>query len=111
MVTIDGKPLSMEVDTGAAVSLISEEVMRWQFPSAKLQPSTAILRTYTGQTKDVVGELLVNMQYRQQSPKKLNLVVAQGSDHVCLVEIGFVIFRWTGNILLVYPISQKMVPF
>ena len=61
VVTIHGQPFSMTVDTGAAVSLVSE--------GCNSPFSTAILRTYTGQTLDVVGELLVNVQYRQQSPK------------------------------------------
>ena len=59
VVTMDGQPISMEVDIGAAVSLISKEV-RSQFP---LQPSTATLHNYTRQSTDIVGELLVNIQY------------------------------------------------
>ena len=76
-VTINGQPLTMEVDTGAAVSLISEATVRSLFPRAKLQPSTAMLRTYTGEPMAVVGELSVDIQYKQQGPKKLSLVVVK----------------------------------
>lgn len=44
---INGTPLSMEIDTGAAVSIISEPTQRNLFPTATLQPARIKLRTYT----------------------------------------------------------------
>jgi hypothetical protein len=36
------------------------------------------LKTYTGESIQVVGELLVNVQYGQQEVKQLPLIVVQG---------------------------------
>ena len=46
---LEGKPLRMEVDTGAAVSLVSEETYRSLFPTVPLQSSMTKLRTYSGE--------------------------------------------------------------
>ena len=49
--TISGAQATMEVDTGATLSLISEETYRsmWPDQTPKLQPSSALLKTYTGE--------------------------------------------------------------
>ena len=44
---INGQPLVMEVDTVAAVSLISSDMQKKYWPSVTLKPSAAILTTYT----------------------------------------------------------------
>ena len=53
---INGTPLSMEIDIGAAVSIISEPTQRNLFPTVTLQPARIKLRTYTGETMPVLGE-------------------------------------------------------
>ena len=45
----------IKVDTGAAVSILYEEVMRAIFLKAKLQPVTLPLKTYTGNVTVVVS--------------------------------------------------------
>ena len=59
MVTLEVNqiPLSLEVDTGAAVSVISEQTYKATFPNRKLFKSDVLLRTYTGEAMSVVGEL------------------------------------------------------
>ena len=47
--TLDRVPDPMEVDTGAAVSLISEETQKHLFPKAKLQKPEVRLNTYTAE--------------------------------------------------------------
>ena len=37
---LDGKPLSMELDTGATVSLVSAKSFHQLFPGTELQPAT-----------------------------------------------------------------------
>lgn len=74
---VDKKPLRMEIDTGAAVSIISENLQKELFPDAVLHTSRMELKTYTGERMGVVGEWDVQVQYQQQS-KTLPLIVVTG---------------------------------
>ena len=75
---IENKQLRMEVDTGAAVSIISEQQQKELFPDAALHTSRLELKTYTGERMAVVGEWDVQVQYCQQS-KTLPLIVVTGN--------------------------------
>ena len=77
---IDGKSVSMEVDTGAAVSIMSGAMFAAYFPDKHLSPSTVTLKTYTGETMKVLGEVEVSMQYKQQPLQRLPLKV---TGHLC----------------------------
>ena len=72
-------PLKMEVDRGAAVSLISEATYKrlWKNPP-KLKPTTTRLRTYSGQQLVVLGTLVVNVEYETQQVAR-SLIVVKGS--------------------------------
>ena len=79
-VCVDNVELNMEVDTGASVSIISEETYSrlWsegQQPS--LQESAITLRTYSGEQLSIKGTLAVDVQYKDQKAS-LQLVVATG---------------------------------
>ena len=76
-VLIEGKALRMEIDTGAAVSIISDKQMKTLLPDAILQKSRVELKTYTGERITVMGELNVEVQYGQQS-KALPLLIVAG---------------------------------
>ena len=56
-VTIEGKDLDLkiDVDTGAAVFIISNSTRVKLFPHLKLHPSKVVLRTYTDEPIKVVG--------------------------------------------------------
>ena len=56
-VRVNSQDLTMELDTGAAVSVISEKTFNRLLPTAKLHPTSLLLRTYTGQPLTVVGQL------------------------------------------------------
>ena len=58
-VNVSGVPVSMEVDTGAAVSVMSQEQQQELFPAEQLQPTRFTLRTYSAERMEVVGELHV----------------------------------------------------
>ena len=75
---VNGKPLSMEVDTGAAVSIIFRKEQRRLFPEAPLRASQVRLRTYTGETMSVLGEMIVSVKYEDQLSKSLMLIVVNG---------------------------------
>ena len=74
---LDGKPVTMEVDTGAAVSLISEWTLKQVLPKAAIHNTTVVLRTYTSERIPVRGELQVMVQYGNQK-KRLTLYVTKG---------------------------------
>ena len=75
---INGKKLSMELDTGAEVSIILEKTRKEIFPEVKLRPSELKLKTYTNEPMKVTGTLKVKVQYEDQF-QKLVLVITPGN--------------------------------
>ena len=72
--------MEMEVDTGASVSIMSEEKFQ-QFQgstSVTLQPSKAKLFTYTGEAIGVLGSTEVTVEHNQQVAT-LPLIVTKGT--------------------------------
>lgn len=70
-VAIDGVPVNMELDTGAAVSVMSVSQFRSLFPRAHLRRTSLTLRTYTNEPVKPCGVAFVAVQYnaqRQQLP-------------------------------------------
>ena len=92
---INGKRLDMEVDTGAALSLISESKRRAIFPNEKLRPANLILKTYTNEPIEVMGTLNVRVQYEGQL-KKLVLVVIAGDGPSLLGRnwLNHIVLNW-----------------
>jgi len=80
-VSINNASLEMEVDTGASVSIISEETYNhlWsQADAPPLQESSVKLKTYSGEQIHVKGSTTVTVIYKEET-KQLPLVVANGS--------------------------------
>ena len=75
---LNHKKLTMELDTGAAISLISQETMHELFPGIQLKPCDIVLKTYTSQKILVLGKFDVNVTYEDQE-NVLTLVVIKGS--------------------------------
>ena len=63
-VTIKDKPLVMEADTGAAVSIISEGTRAKLFPHLKLHKSKVVVKTYTNEPIQVKGQLNGHVSYK-----------------------------------------------
>ena len=76
-VTIESQALEMELDTGADVSLISEETYNQRWKHIPLQESTTTLRSYSGDLIGVKGQMEVNVTYGDQH-RKLPLLVVKG---------------------------------
>ena len=74
---IQGKVLHMEVDTRAALSIISEQTKNRRFSNIPLKPPSVVLRTYTGETLSVLGEMVAKVEYKDQS-HDLTVVVVKG---------------------------------
>ena len=60
---VQGKQLTMELDTGAVVSLISTSTRDQLFSDVPLHSTSTVLTTYTGQRIAVVGRMEVGVQY------------------------------------------------
>ena len=79
-VSVDGVPMTMELDTGAAVSVISEHTYHstWPHDRPALQPSSTKLRTYSGEELEVIGNISVQVRYEDQQ-EELPLLVVRGT--------------------------------
>ena len=77
--SVNGRPLSMEVDTGAAVSVAPESAITALLQTTNLEPTTVVLRTYTGEQIPVRGVLPVSVGYGGKTYPHLKLLVVQGS--------------------------------
>ena len=57
------------MDTGADISIISEETRKVLFPNQKIYKSDLILKMYTGEPITIIGNLHVRVQYQDQFAK------------------------------------------
>ena len=76
--SIDGCSVRMEVDTGAAYTLISESLFQRLWPGRSLLPSSIRLTAYTKQPIIVLGCCNVNLHYEGQTGQLPLLVVKGG---------------------------------
>ena len=75
---VNNIPITMEVDTGSAISIISMADYRKLLPTVTLQPSKVKLQTYTGERVSPAGLLTVHVQYKEQSCTQKLYVVEGG---------------------------------
>ena len=75
---VNGACMTMELDTGASLTIISEQTYRktWPQDTPPLQPSSTKLCTYTGEELEVRGSLPVAVEYKDQRESLQLLVVA-----------------------------------
>ena len=77
---VNDKRVKMEVDTGAAVTIITEKVKDQLFPNTPLRKSSLRLKTYTGETMPVLGEMPATVTYGEQKCSlTLTVVAGRGS--------------------------------
>ncbi|VDH98121.1 Hypothetical predicted protein [Mytilus galloprovincialis] len=78
-VKLNNTEINMEIDTGASVSVISQETCKQVFGSDNsLEKSPCSLRTYTGEKIDVLGKRNVTVIYNSQSVD-LPITVVKGT--------------------------------
>ena len=70
---VEGKQLQMEIDTGASLSLISESTREKLWLNKRLLPTTAKLRTYSGQAVTLLLLKPLVWLHRQSLPLSLRL--------------------------------------
>ena len=95
-VCINKQKLVMEVDTGAALSLISEETYSSKFSNLKLKPTDVQLRTYSGELISVLGSLNVNVEHESQTAV-LPLLVVKGNGPSLLGRNWLYVIRLNWN--------------
>ena len=78
MLQVNDQPITMEVDTGAEVSVMSENAFLKVFPSVTLRKSSLQLKSYTNNPIPIIGEALVQVQYGNQSAQ-LPLIIVAGT--------------------------------
>ena len=74
--TVEGKQLLFEIDTGASFSLVSEATYHELWPNTPLHDTTIKLNTYTGTPLRVLGIMQATVSYNQQSATLPLLVIA-----------------------------------
>ncbi|KAJ8348953.1 hypothetical protein SKAU_G00275420 [Synaphobranchus kaupii] len=98
---LNGKPVRMEIDTGAAVSLVSYAVYKKTLKHLPLQPTSLILRTYTGESVPTEGVVNVTVKVNNQTAK-LPLYVVKGNFPSLLGR------SWLEEISLDWPAIRKI---
>ena len=93
----------MEVDTGASASIISKVMYH------KLWPSTANLRTYSGEKLRVQGMIEVEVKYEDQVTQ-LPLLVVEGSGPSLLGRDWLLKINLDWKSLNLYHIENVMMP-
>ena len=76
-VTVNDKEMNMELDTGAAVSVISASTYQRRFSETPLRTTSTVLSTYTGEVMALAGEIKVKVRYGEQNAQ-LPLYVVKG---------------------------------
>ena len=76
-IAIEDCPVVMEVDTGAALSIVSEATFKELWPDKSPSSSNVRLCSYSGEAIPVVGSMDVNINYKGQAAQ-LPLVVVKG---------------------------------
>ena len=68
---IDSVPISMELDTGASLSIMSAAIF------GLVQPTTRKLRTYTGEMSDIAGTVQVHVRHGANCVVDLPLMIEE----------------------------------
>ena len=92
---LDDCKITMETDTGASVSIMSEDTYRKIWPKKKLVESSVKLQTYSKEPSPVVGAQDVFVQYEGQSAT-LPLIVVKGNGPTLLGRnwLGVIRINW-----------------
>ena len=92
-VSVGGVQVSMELDTGASVSIVSEDLYKQYWPGRSLDSSTIKLQTYSKQPLVVVGSFNVPVEYGSQKAT-LPLVVVKGNGPM-LFGLEVIKLKWS----------------
>ena len=77
-VVINNQTVSMELDTGSAVTLVLEHTFKSKWPDTPLQVSNVKLCTNSNESLQVLGQIEAKIQYNKQIVE-LSLIVVEGN--------------------------------
>ena len=78
---LNGLAHTLELDTGAAVTIMSQGEYQQLFPGVPLTKPSTLLRTYSGEPHSVLGVINVEVHYKQQKESlKLTIISGKGSS-------------------------------
>ena len=77
-VTVNNHNILMEIDTGAALTIISETTHNTYFNHIPLEPSDIQLKTYNGEPIEIKGSFTATVNYKSQCAE-LPLIVVAGN--------------------------------
>ncbi len=80
---VNGQDIKFMVDTGAATTVIAENLYNTHFSNIKLKPCSYVLSGYSGNKVPVAGMISVDVKYENQN-KTLPIVVVQGERKALL---------------------------
>ena len=82
-VEVEGRQVPMEIDTGAAVTIMSKDTWQRMFATLPLSKSQIALKTYTLKKMKVSGQRAVQVRYKGQV-RQLRLIVVEGNGPTLL---------------------------
>ncbi|XP_019711498.1 uncharacterized protein K02A2.6-like [Hippocampus comes] len=80
---VNGRKVPMEIDTGAGVSIISENVYERSFSRIPLEGSSVALKGYLGETIPVKGQFMAKVKYENQTVDLPLIVVGVEGPSLC----------------------------
>ena len=83
-VLIEGKRLSMEVDTGVAMSVILPDTLLTLLPQVILSKTHLRLWNFTGEKLPLAGMVRVNVSYKKQT----KLLILHVTENICSSLLG-----------------------
>ncbi|XP_037518699.1 uncharacterized protein K02A2.6-like [Rhipicephalus sanguineus] len=82
-VEVCGRPISMELDTGASVSVMAGKLFKRTFPGVAVEASGVMLRSYSGELSQVQGQAQVSVRFGNREAT-LPLYLTKGSSPTLL---------------------------
>ncbi|XP_037509161.2 uncharacterized protein LOC119385864, partial [Rhipicephalus sanguineus] len=82
-VEVCGRPISMELDTGASVSVMAGKLFKRTFPGVAVEASGVMLRSYSGELSQVEGQAQVSVRFGNREAT-LPLYLTKGSSPTLL---------------------------